>query len=131
MSQKAALIFIAGKIRAGQFPKLPGFSYNEEHQKYLYSGAPVPLDEFNAAAEVALDPTDRRFSISVRIVDVPSPEEVAAKAKAAAEAAKAEADRLAAIAEEEAAKAEADRAAIIAEKKAAARAKAESNKTSP
>lgn len=132
---KAAIIFIAGKIRQGQFPKLPGFAYSEEYGKYLYSGAPVPLDEFNAAAEQILDPADRRFSISVRIVDVLTPEDVAriakeeAEAKAAEEASrvaaeKAEADR---IAKEEAAKlpAEPAKAApptaadLIAAKKAA------------
>ena len=72
-----AIIFIAGKIRNGQFPKLPGFAYNEEFGKYLYQGRPLSLAEFNAAAETVLDVSERRFSLSVRLI----PGEVAEKAE--------------------------------------------------
>lgn len=138
MSQKAALIFIAGKIRQGQFPRVPGFAYSEEYGKYLYGGAPVPLDEFNAAAEVALDPAEKRFSLSVRIVDVLTPEEKAAEAARIeaerVEAEKVEAARIAAeaeskrLADEETARVEAE-AKRVAEEAAKAKPPKPGNKT--
>jgi hypothetical protein len=79
MERFHAIIFIAGRIRPGSFPRVAGFSYNEEHQKYLYGGKPLTLEEFNQAAEIALDSLDRRYSISVRLVD--SPEFLASQAK--------------------------------------------------
>ena len=44
------LIFIASRIRHGQSVRHPDFSYNAEHQKYIYGGRALTADEFNDAA---------------------------------------------------------------------------------
>lgn len=80
-----AIIFIAGRIRPGSFPRVPGFAYNEDYEQYLHGGAPIPIEEFNKVATTVLDPAEKRFSFSVRLLDEA---EVKAKADAAAKRAK-------------------------------------------
>lgn len=44
------IIFINSRIRHGQSVRHPDFSYNAEHQKYIYGGRALTADEFNDAA---------------------------------------------------------------------------------
>jgi hypothetical protein len=50
------IIFIAGRIRHGQFPRLPDFPFSEKHGKYIYQGRELNEEEFNAAAAIVFDP---------------------------------------------------------------------------
>jgi hypothetical protein len=72
------IIFIAGRIRHGQFPRLPDFPYSEKHGKYIYQGRELNADEFNAAAAIVFDPHYRAngFSFQPLVVsDVAAAEE--------------------------------------------------------
>lgn len=45
------IIFISSRLRNGQFPRLPDFSYSHDHGRYIYAGKELTPEEFNVAAE--------------------------------------------------------------------------------
>ena len=45
------IIYIATRLRQGQYPRLPDFPYSEKHGKYIYQGKELDSDEFNTACE--------------------------------------------------------------------------------
>lgn len=49
------IIFIASRLRHGEYPKLRDFPFNQQHQRYIYQGRELTADEFNAAAKVVFD----------------------------------------------------------------------------
>jgi len=72
------IIFIAGRIRHGQFPRLPDFPYSEKHGRYIYQGRELDADEFNTASAIVFDPHYRNngFSFQPLVVsDVAATEE--------------------------------------------------------
>lgn len=58
------IIFIAGRLRQGQFPRLADFPYSEKHGKYIYQGRELNAEEFNAAAEAVFSPNYRNNGYS-------------------------------------------------------------------
>lgn len=50
------LIVIAETLRQGDFPRIPQFEYSPEHEKYLFLGRPLTLEEFNEAAKRVFSP---------------------------------------------------------------------------
>lgn len=74
------IIFIAGRIRHGQFPRLPDFPYSEAYGKYIYQGRELDSDEFNTAAAKVFDPHYRNNGFSFQPMAVVPVVEVAAAA---------------------------------------------------
>lgn len=74
------ILFIASRIRPGQFPKLPEFRFSNEHMKYLYAGQPLDMDEFNEACEKVFDEKYRNkgFLFRPMLIEDPPPVEVEA-----------------------------------------------------
>jgi len=75
------LIFILTTRRA--FPRLKGFSYNDEYQKFLYQGRSLTSDEFNEGVEIFLNkPLNARgYTISVQAIETEPVIETAAEQK--------------------------------------------------
>jgi len=82
------IIFISDTIRQGNFPRLDGFTYSSEHDKYLYSGRELTVGEFNEAAKVVYNPAFRTQGFTL-LPQAVGPEIDAQIAKDEAEAAEA------------------------------------------
>jgi hypothetical protein len=55
MAKTILFLAIAGPLRQGDFPRIPGFDYNREYDLYLYGSKGLTIDEFNEAAKRVLD----------------------------------------------------------------------------
>jgi len=60
------IIFIASRLRQGQYPRLPDFPYSERHGKYIYQGKELDADEFNTACERVFEQNYRTNGYSFR-----------------------------------------------------------------
>lgn len=45
------ILFIATRLRSGQFPRLPDFQHSHIFNAYIYGGKPLDAQEFNSACE--------------------------------------------------------------------------------
>ncbi len=68
------LIFIAGRIRNGHFPRVPNFQYNEAHGKFCYLGRELTSDEFNAAVPDIFNPNFRNNGYTFAPLAIAEPE---------------------------------------------------------
>ena len=80
------IIFISDTIRHGNFPRIDGFSYSMDHDKYLYEGRELTVGEFNDAAKTVFSPEFRNQGFTF-LVQAVGPEIEAQIAKDKAEAA--------------------------------------------
>lgn len=81
------IIFVAGRIRQGQFPRLPDFPYSAAHGQYIYQGRELDEDEFNVAAAKVFSPNYRNKGFNFQpMVVVPVVEDAAAAAEPVAAA---------------------------------------------
>ena len=67
------IIFITTYLQHGEFPRLPGFSFNSDYGKYLYEGRELTADEFNLAAKRVFNPEYRAEGYSFRPEAIPAP----------------------------------------------------------
>lgn len=68
------LIYLASTTRRS-VPRVGGFLYNEEHQKYLYGGKALDAEEANEAAQACLDKPVRNLGHTVTFRVIPDAEE--------------------------------------------------------